>query len=286
MTTDPNITVGEVFDPFDGIEDLPTITSEATRIELLNAARRGFVRIRKDFVQQESVPRGDTVLAKLVSGHKERALDALLTIHALQPILGDSPLPLAVWARLLNCTPRSAGAALRVLESLDVLELSGTRVVPKIILKRENGDGRPWSDVAESERHGRGFFTIPFDFWTAGTIDSLGMPGKAMFLILLKETQDPNAKRRSFIMANERAQDWYGISERTAERGYKQLREAGILLEKRQLVPSARHPLGRSEEWHRALSYPYSSDHREALRLLAQNAAQGINTTSTTKDPA
>lgn len=285
MTTDPNVTAGEIFDPFAGIEDLPTITSEATRIELLHAARRGFVRIRKDFVQQESVPRGDTVLAKLVSGHKERALDALLTIHALQPILGDSPLPLAVWARLLNCTPRSAGAALRVLKSLGVLELSGTRVVPEIILKRENGDGRPWSDVAESERQGRGFFTIPFDFWTAGTIDSLGMAGKAMFLILLKETQDPNAKRRSFVMANERAQDWYGISERTAERGYKQLREAGILLEKLQLVPSARHPLGRSEEWHRALSYPYSSDHREALRLLAQNAAQGINTTSTTKDP-
>lgn len=286
MTTDPNITAGEVFDPFAGVEDLPTITSEATRIELLHAARRGFVRIRKDFVQQESVPRGDTVLAKLVSGHKERALDALLTIHALQPILGDSPLPLAVWARLLNCTPRSAGAALRVLESMEVLELAGTRVVPKIMLKRENGDGMPWSDVAESERQGRGFFTIPFDFWVTGTIDSLGMPGKAMFLILLKETQDPNAKRRTFIMANERAQDWYGISERTAERGYKQLRDAGVLLEKVQLVPSARHPLGRSEEWHRALKYPYSSDHREALRLLAQNAAQGINSTSNTKDPA
>lgn len=286
MTTAPENPAGEVFDPFAGIEDLPEFTSEETRTQLFQAAKRGFVRIRKDFVQQESAPRGDTVLAKLVSGHKERALDALLTVHALQPILRDSPLPLAVWARVLNCTPRSAGAALRVLESLEVLELTGTRVTPEIILKRENADGKPWSDVAESDGHGRGFFTIPFDFWTTGTIDSLGLAGKAMFLILLKETQDPNAKRRTFVMANERAQEWYGISERTAERGYKQLRKEKILLEKLQLVPSARHPLGRSEQWHRALSYPYSSDHREALRVLAQNAAQGINATSTEKDPS
>lgn len=286
MTTDPLAPTFEGNDPFSDIEDLPAISSKQTRVELLQDARRGFVRIRKDFVQQESGSRGDTVLSKLVSGHKERALDALLTVHALQPILGASPLPLAVWARLLNCTPRAAGTALRVLASMDVLKISGTRVVPEIILRRENGDGRPWSNVAEIERQGRGFFTIPFEFWTTGTIDELGMPGKAMLLILLKETQDPNAKRRTFVMANERAQDWYGISERTAERGYLQLRKASILLEKRQLVPDARHPLGRREEWHRALSYPYSSDHREALRLLAQNAAQGINSASTTKDPS
>lgn len=286
MSTDPNSAPADIFDPFAGIEDLPAVTSEETRIDLLGAARRGFVRIRKDFVQKESIPRGDTLLAKLVGGHKERALDALLTVHALQPILNDSPLPLAVWARLLNSTPRSAGAALKVLQSLNLLELSGTRVVPKIILKRENGDGKLWSDVPESDRQGRGFFTIPFDFWTTGLIDTLGMPGKAMFLILLKETQDPNAKRRTFVMANERAQEWYGISERTAERGYKQLRDAGILLEKVRLVPSSRHPLGRSEEWHRALGFPYSSDHRDALRLLAQKAAQGINSASTVKDSA
>lgn len=286
MSTTQDAPASEKHDPFSGIEDLPASSSKQTRVELLQDAKRGFVRIRKDFVQQEFGTRGETMLAKLVSGHKERALDAFLTVHALQPILGDSPLPLAVWARLLNCTPRAAGTALRVLETLNLLELAGTRVVPEIILKRENGDGKPWSNIAESERQGRGFFTIPFEFWTAGTIDDLGMPGKALLLILLKETQDPNAKRKTFIMANERAQAWYGISERTAERGYLQLRKAGILLEKRQLVPDARHPLGRREEWHRALSYPYSSDHRETLRLLAQNAAQGIDNPSTSKEPS
>lgn len=286
MTTTQDTPANEADDLFKELQDLPAITSRQTRVDLLNDAKRGFVRIRKDFVQQEAAPRGDTVLAKLVNGHKENALNALLTVHALQPILSDSPLPLAAWARLLNCTPRAAGAALRVLETMNLLELSGTRVVPEIHLKRENGDGKPWSNTAESDRQGRGFFTIPFDFWTDGTIDNLGMAGKAMFLILLKETQDPNAKQKTFVMANERAQGWYGISERTAERGYLQLRNANLLLEMPQLVPEARHPLGRREEWHRALSSPYSSNHRESLRLLAQKAAKSITTTSTTKDPA
>ena len=38
-----------------------------------------------------------------------------------------------------------------------------------------------------------------------------------MLLLSLAETQDP--KRPSFAMAYERASEWYGVSERTAERG-------------------------------------------------------------------
>ena len=77
-------------------------------------------------------------------------------------------------------------------------------------------------------------------------------------------------------MANERAKDFYGFSERTAERGYTELRQAGLLREKTILVPSARHPLGRREEWHRALTYPYSTDHRETLRKAAAAARDAI----------
>lgn len=103
-----------------------------------------------------------------------------------------------------------------------------------------------------------------------------------MLLIILKETQDPNAKRRTFVMALERAKEWYGISERTAERGLLQLRQARLLREKRQLIPDARHPLGRREEWHRVLNHPYSTDHREALRKAAKSAATKV---SASKEP-
>lgn len=262
--------------PLDDIEDLPTISPEDTRKELFTAAKRGYVRLRKDFAQKSDKPRGDTVLSRLVRGHKERPLDLLLTVHALQPILDGSPLPIGAWARLLRCSDRTVRTALGYLEEGGLLRTSGKPSLPEITLLRENGDGSPWTDAPDRSDGSRGFFTLPFDYWTAGTIDDLSLPGKAMLLIILKETQDPTAKRKTFVMALERAKDWYGISERTAERGLLQLRQAGLLGEKRQLVPDARHPLGRREEWHRVLTDPYGTAHREALRKAARDATAKI----------
>lgn len=105
-------------------------------------------------------------------------------------------------------------------------------------------DGRPRSMARRTPRNAenRGFFTLPFEYWATGTIDELKLPSKAMLLIILKETQDLNAKRKTFLMAFARAKEWHGISKRTAERGIHQLRKAGLLQEKLQLVQDARHP--------------------------------------------
>lgn len=279
MTTPPDTTAST--NPLDELEDLPASSTEGTREELFADAKRGFVRLRKDFVQKPDKPRNDTVLSSLVGGHKERPLDMLLTVHALQPILKGTPLSFGTWARLLGCTERTARTALRYLEDSGLLEVHGKPSVPEIVLLRENGDGTPWTDAPDRSDGNRGFFTLPFDYWTAGTIDKLTLPGKAMLLIILKETQDPNAKRPTFVMALDKAQEWYGISERTAERGFLQLRKAGLLQEKSRLVPEARHPLGRREEWHRVLTTPYSTTHREALRKAAKSATQR-STASTT----
>lgn len=260
--------------PFDGIQDLPASTTESTRAELFADAKRGFVRLRKDFAQKSDKPRGDTILAKLVHEHKERPLDLLLTIHALQPILKDSPLPMGSWARLLDCTERTVRASLRYLEDTELLKIQGKTSTPEIVLLRENGDTTLWTDSQDRSDGNRGFFTLPFEYWTEGTIDTLKLAGKAMMLIILKETQNPNAKRITFVMALERAQEWYGISERTAERGLYQLRNAGLLSEKRQLVPDARHPLGSREVWHRVLNHPYSTANRETLRAAARAATE------------
>ncbi len=263
-------------DPFEGIVDEAAPDAAYTRRELLGAAKRGFVRIRKDFVQRYEKPRA-SVLADLVTGRKERALDLLLTIHALQPILDGEALPIQTWALLLgdDVTPRVTNTALKTLQDMNLLEISGKRGTPAITLKRENGDGEPWSNepLTDPATRGRGFFTLPFDYWTTGTIDELSLPGKAMLLVMLRDTQDPNGKR-TFTMAHERAQEFYGFSERTAERGYFELRRANLLIEHAQLVRAPRHPLGRREEWHRALLKPYSTDNREALRAAAAAAAR------------
>jgi len=266
-------------DPFADLENEPAADTARTRVELFGKAKLGFVRIRKVFVQRDTTPRA-SILAGLVTGRKELALDLLMTVHALQPILDGTPLPIGVWARLLGeqVTERAVRSAMAHLKELDLLEVGGGRGVPEFTLKRENGDGQPWSrerDVDPASR-GRGFFTVPFAYWTSGVIDRLGLPGKAMLLVILRDTNDPNGKR-TFVMAHERAQEFYGFSERTAERGYYQLRQDKVLLERCRLVADARHPLGKREEWHRALAAPFSTDHREMLRKKAVKAARDAN---------
>lgn len=270
-------------------KDQPASDTKATRLDLFGDAKRGFVRIRKDFVQRESAPR-PSVLSELVVGRKERALDLLLTVHALSPILEGTPLPIATWARLLHseerpCTDRAIHSSLRVLSQMNLLSVTGAKTQPEIILYRENGDETPWikDPKAQSKSDlGRGFFTIPFDYWTEGIIDRLRMPGKAMLLILLKETQDPNGPK-TFTMPVERASSWYGISERTAERGYRELANQKIIAQHLQKVPDSRHPAGRREIYHRALLHPYSTAHREMLRVMAYEASNRDTTTSVQK---
>jgi len=276
MTTNEQTPSAGEWDPFEGLEDEAAPDAAYTREALLGAAKRGYVRIRKDFVQRYEKPRA-SVLADLVTGRKERALDLLLTIHALQPILGGEALPIQTWALLLGdeVTPRAANTALKTLQEMNLLEISGKRGTPTITLKRENGDGEPWTNEPPSDPavRGRGFFALPFKYWTDGTIDQLSLPGKAMLLVILRDTQDPNGKR-TFVMAHERAQEFYGFSERTAERGYYELRRQNLLVERSRLVREPKHPLGQREEWHRALVYPYSTDNREALRVAAAAAAR------------
>lgn len=262
-------------DPFEGFEDEAPADAPFTRADLLNQAKRGFTRIRKDFVQRETKPR-PSVLADLVRGGNELALDLLLTAHALQPILSDTPLDIKSWARMLgdNVSVRRTTGAFKTLKEMNLLKAGGKRGTPEVVLKRENGDGKPWKKDAEEDaaERGRGFFALPFDYWTSGLIDTLKLPGKAMLLVMLKETQDPNG-RLTFVMAHERASEFYGFSERTAERGYLELRQQNLVTERPKLVKSGRHPLGRREEWHRALVYPYSTDHRETLRKIARSAS-------------
>ena len=97
-----------------GVDDGPDLPSDQaaasnddTRTVLLVNARRRLVPIRRTFVQ---LPRGNAhaadragPLARLVEGRQHVALDLLLLLLALQPIISDQdPLPGKTWARLLS----------------------------------------------------------------------------------------------------------------------------------------------------------------------------------------
>ncbi|WP_084039581.1 hypothetical protein [Demequina sp. NBRC 110053] len=266
----------EPFDPFADVQSDPDPTPASHRAELLHDAQRGYAQIRKVFVQQPNTSAvRPSLLAKFVTGRKERALDAFLLLHALQPILEGTPLPLSTWARVLSSKtvwqPGDALRAFRTLEGLRLVSISGGRSRPTIAPLLEDGSGSPWTRPgSDTTEEGTGYFTIPFEYWTTGLADRLALPGKAVFLITLKETQNP--KNPAFNMAYERASDWYGISERSVERGFAELSRENVLLTRTVRKSDARHPLGmRSEHW-RALDSPYSSPDRQRLQAAAQSA--------------
>ncbi|MGW5435961.1 hypothetical protein [Nocardia asteroides] len=261
-------------DPFAGLVDEPAMSSAAALVAILDSARRHYVPVRNIFVQRPSGADRASMLALLVRNRQERALDALLLTYALQPVLTDTePLPLGAWANLLStrkpCSVTTVSKTFGVLEQMSLT--SKSRAGHSTIIKplREDGSGRPWSrpgqptEVAEDG----GYFTVPHAYWTVGYADQLRLPGKAMLLIMLKETQG----RQTFEMAVERAPEWYGISERTAERGYAELSKTGLLDIRLQRVPSPRLPQGVFRtRYHRALRTPFSTTRRSELQHEAR----------------
>jgi hypothetical protein len=267
------------FDPFAGLADEPDPGPTGTLTGLLDSARRGYFPLRKSFVQKPNTEaHRPSVLGDLVSGRHHRPLDALLLLHALQPILDGSPLPTSVWARILStrtaCTPNAASKAFGTLVDLGLATRTENGRSPIIVPLREDGSREPWTKPGASEEEGLGYFTVPYAYWTRGYADRLTLPGKAMLLIILKETQNP--KTPVFSMAVERAQEWYGLSERSAERGYGELRREGLLLIKVTKVADKRHPAGRREVYWRALGKPFGTMDRARLQRAAAQHAPGV----------
>lgn len=263
-------------DPFAHLADDPDPGPKGSRDRLLASARRGYVPLRKALVQRPNTEADrSAVLAALVTGRHHRALDALLLVHALQPVLPGSPLELRTWARLLStrtsCSPAAASSAFDTLVDLKLITRAGTDRTPVVEPLHESASGEPWFRAGLVKEQGPGYLALPHAYWTGGYADTLALPGKAMLLIILSETQDP--KKPAFAMAVERAKAYYGLSERTAERGYGELSAAGLLLVRRTKVADPRHPAGRRDVYWRALATPFSNADRARLQQAARTAA-------------
>ena len=264
------------------VDDRPPTPVES-RTALLKRAKRGFVPVRKEFVQKRrgaaGEPRG-SMLAEFVTNKQGRALDALLLVHGLYPVTRDEPLDTRTWARVLSagtrCTPNAASKAFSVLEEMRLIrrEVIGRQTF--IAPLSETGDGSEWTRAGEDkDEDGPGFFTIPHRYWTDGLAEKLTMPGKAMFLVLLHDTNSP--KTMTFTVPLDRMSEWYGISERTAERGYRELRAAEVLAERDQKVVDHKHPVGRRVVRHRSLCPPFDTLGRMSIQGKARTAVQKKN---------
>lgn len=255
-------------DPFANIDDEAPQSSAELRASLLGDARRGYAMVRKIFVQQaRETGSRPSLLGDMVRRRQETALRLLLLALALEPLDGLT-LPPRRWAGMLSaeakpCTTEQFFRAVRQLEEQQLITRCGTGRLPGLVPLHEDGSGATYGRPnAAGVKGGKGFFIVPDQFWTSGLIDRLRLPGIAAFLVCLHDTH----QRSSFQVTLEKMPTWYGISERTAERGYNELAGQGILLTHPQTVPDRRAPSGIRTVWWRALSEPYSKESREALQ--------------------
>src|SRR5690554_1013430 len=111
-------------DPLAGIEDEAASTARDVRDHYLSRAKRGYGVIGRDLVQRRKgqTPRA-ALLAEFVTKRRGSALEALLMLHSLEPVLRDgNALPMKTWAALIDpsgvLTPNGASKVFQTLEKM------------------------------------------------------------------------------------------------------------------------------------------------------------------------
>ena len=122
-------------------------------------------------------------------------------------------------------------------------------------LLREDGSGEPYEHPhrAGDDR----WLQLPYAYWLEDHFLALSLPAKAMLLVALSLPD-------GFYLPSEKADDWYGISPDSAERGLRELRKTDLLASDREWVKNQRSDTGWTEHWTYTLTGPFSSSARRA----------------------
>jgi hypothetical protein len=263
-----------------GPEPPAPLTQQETIEDLLERSGRGFVPIRKSFVQQG---RGKQTqagpLASFVTGHDERALDMYLLAHAIaSKDPWDCDFPSDMWVRALDlgstATPAAArGAVSKILKRLEerklIVRRRGGRSVYFRLLK-EDGSSDPYQHPLNT---GENWLRLPYSYWLDGYYLDLSLPAKAMLLVALSRPD-------GFYLPAERTRDWYGLSADSAERGLRELRSADLLTYSRQWRKEQRSKTG----WIEQRTYTLIGSFSSAARDAAANHRPGRRRKATSKE--
>lgn len=239
---------------------------------MLKGTGRGFVPIRRAFVQKPRGAEGSRGASLSRLSRDGSALDAYLLIHALasssEPYVAKWPAGSWVQAARLDESAPFESAKSRwskVVSKLVRLQLversrQGNDVLYGLL--HESGDGSEYSRPTTT-KHGN-WLRLPYAYWYDGFDATLTHPEKLMLLIALDQQEE-------FILPFNQSANWYGIAESTARRGMRGLIERGLLTSYSQWVPSPRSPTGWAEQFTYSLQTPFS---RVAIDA-AQAASRG-----------
>ncbi len=170
-------------------------------------------------------------MAEIVRRGRERTLEQYLLAVALatghpHDVNRDS----RIWARAVGLPENASGRAAvsrnwAFLRNLKLVRVARKKRLASVTLLREDGSGAPYTHPSKDRRPS--YLQLPFEYWLDGYHTRLSLAAKTMLLIALSLPD-------RFPLPGARAPSWYGISESTAARGFRELREAGLLTVERE----------------------------------------------------
>lgn len=260
-----------------------TATPAQTREELLKRQARGYTQVRGVLVQRPKAgPAGErsSVLAQFVSKRRHRALVLYLLLLGAWPeiehrIAGDrAPLEANVWVRALTSDKKKAltwspSTLSRAWGELADMKLATRKRRGRLVTvrpRREDGL-EDYSRPQGRRGHEHTYFVLPDAFWSQERFADLGLAALAMFLLIAKETNG----RDEVHLTHQQFQDWYGIRQRTAQKGIAELKAKGLLHARAQQRPSALSGSGTTVDMYYSLTGDYGHQARAALRKRAQS---------------
>ena len=234
-----------------------------------SARRSQSVPLRRVFVQRgaQREPQPGP-LASLLKAHDERGLDLLLLHRAVASAdPWDVTRDARMWARALGLhTDADAGVSAvsrtwrRLDESYGLISRDRRGRLAKITALREDGSRKPYTYPKGSGRDEQ-YFKLAYGYWD--TEDRwyrvLSFRAKAMLLISL-------SLPASFVLPTERVPNWYGVSADSADRGLRELANAGLLQRELKVKKAPQAPLGIAQEYHHTLLSPFTQRRAAAPR--------------------
>lgn len=232
--------------------DVTPASPHDTRMALVERSGRSFAVVPNAFVQNpnQSGPRPGP-LATFVRNGDHRGLNALLLLYTMVSS-GDgdngwsTTLPLAVWARAFDtvstATPASANsAATKIVTRLCNRGLverrrSGRARSVTLTLLNADGGGGPYVRPRGSDRDDW-FIRLDHRYWSQEWDKRLSLPALAMLLVALHE-------KPGFALPTEKVPAWYGWSADTAERGFRELQDEGLLSMSAEVYAEPMSPTG------------------------------------------
>jgi hypothetical protein len=239
------------------VDETPA-TADETLADLLSPVRqrrRISTPIRRGFLQDTEGEGVEAPLQWFVTERRERALDLLMLLHctaSAEP--WDVAMPAMAWARALDM-PETIGSETTIsknwswLESKRLIRSERSNRVRRVYMMLENGSG---DDYLRPDGRNRGFFGLPFVYFTGRWHREISLPGKAVLLIAL-------AQPATFTLVTERAAGWYGISADTLQRGLDELRDLGLLKTWQVARKASRARFGVTMVNHHHLNAPFGN---------------------------